>query len=166
MSFDLFYQPCHFGTEPVERKDASAGEVQTDLPVKPLSADDLKSVQRVLARDAQGPDELGDFIVEAGDGGAAEIFCTDLSTGVMVSVRSLTPHVLRFLFDLLKAADWVLLPAMEDSAAIVSSPGLASGFADNFPEVVCESPEDLGKILSGGYDAWTGYRDQILDENG
>ena len=77
-----------------------------------------------------------------------------------------TPNLLRFLFDRLRAADWVLLPVIEGNPAIVSSPGLAIGFADNFPEVVCGSPEELGAILSGDYDAWKRYRDQIVGESG
>ena len=57
-----------------------------------------------------------------------------------------------------------MLPAMEGNPAIVTSPGLASELADEFPEVVCGSPEDLGAILSGGYDAWRRYRNQVVGE--
>ncbi len=62
---------------------------------------------------------------------------------------------------MLKSADWVLLPAMQGNPAIVSSPGLAFGFANNSPEVVCGSPEELGAILSGGFEAWEKYRDRV-----
>jgi hypothetical protein len=37
VSFDIFYQPCRFGAEPVEQKNPFTGEVQTVLPVKPLT---------------------------------------------------------------------------------------------------------------------------------
>ena len=96
----------------------------------------------------------------------AEVFGNNLRTGLTVALRRLTPNLLRFLFDLLRAADWVLLPVIEGNPAIVSSPGLASGFADSFSEVVCGSPEELGAILSGDYDAWKRYRDQIVGESG
>ena len=43
---------------------------------------------------------------------------------------------------------------------------LAIGFTDSFPEVVWGSPEELGAILSGDYDAWKRYRDQIVGESG
>ena len=46
-----------------------------------------------------------------------------------------------------------MFPAMEGNPAIVSTQGMAIEFADSFPEVVCGSPEELGAILSGGYDA-------------
>jgi hypothetical protein len=41
---------------------------------------------------------------------------------------------------------------------------LPSEFADSFPEVVCGSPKELGAILSGGYEGWDRYRDQIVCE--
>lgn len=96
----------------------------------------------------------------------AEVFGNNLSTGLTVALRRLTPNLLRFLFDLLRAADWVLLPVIEGNPAIVSSPGLAIGFADSFPEVVWGSPEELGAILLGDYDACKRYRDQIVGESG
>jgi hypothetical protein len=55
-----------------------------------------------------------------------------------------------------------MFPAMEGNPAIVSSPGLVSEFAGRFTEVVCGSPEELGAILSGGYEAWERYRDRIV----
>ena len=76
----------------------------------------------------------------------------------------LSPDCLQFLIDLLKAAEWVMLPAMEGNPAIVTSPGLASEFSDSFPEVVCNSPEELGAVLSGGYESWERYRDQVMGE--
>ena len=134
MSFDLFYMPSRFGTEPVERKNPFTGEVQTSLPVVPLSAEDVRAVHGVLAgAGARGPDEFGCFVVELGDGGGAEVFASDLETGCMVALRGLTPDLLRFLYDLLGAAEWVLLPAMEGNPAIVTSPGLASGIRRQLP---------------------------------
>jgi hypothetical protein len=167
MSFDLFYQPCRSGTESVERKNPFTGQIQTSLPVEPLSAEDVRAIQAVSAGvSARGPDEFGCFVVELGDGGGAEVFASDLETGCMVALRELTPDLLRFLYDLLAAANWVLLPAMEGNPAIVKSPGLACGFAENFPEVVCSSPDELEEILSSGFDAWRSYRDRVVGEGG
>jgi hypothetical protein len=167
MSFDLFFQPCRSGTEPVERKNPFTGEVQASVPVEPLSAEDEQAIRGVLARTgAREPDEFGCFVVELGDGGAAEIFARDLANGCMVALRGLTPDLLRLLYDLLAAARWVLPPAMECNPAVVTSPGLASGFADGFPEGICGSPEELGEILSGGFGAWKVYRDKIVGDGG
>jgi hypothetical protein len=165
MSFDLFFQPCRSGNEPVERRNPFTGEIQTSLPVEPLSAENVRAIRAVLAGvGACGLDEFGCFVVELGDGGVAEVFASDLATGCMVAIRDLTPDLLRFLHDLLIAAEWVLLPAMEGNPAIVKSPGLASRFADSLPEVVCGSPEELGEILSGGFEAWRRYRDRVVGE--
>lgn len=169
MSFDLFFVPCHFGTEPVERKNPFTGEVQNIFPNLPLSVEDVKAVHGVLsAAGARGPDDFSCYVVEFDDGGVAEVFASDLETGsgCMVVLRGLTADLLRFLFDLLGAADWVLFPAMEGNPAIVRSPGLARGFADSFPEVVCDSPEELGTNLSGGFEAWKRFRDRIVGEKG
>jgi hypothetical protein len=165
MSFDLFYQPCHLGTEPVGRTNPFTGEIESSLPAETLSVEDQAMARGVLAKaGARGPDEFGCFVVEFDDGGGAGVFAGGLGTGCMVALRDLTPDLLRFLYDLLRAADWVLLPAMEGNPAIVTSPGLAIDFADSFPEIVCGSPEELGEILSGGSDAWKTYRDRVVGE--
>jgi hypothetical protein len=127
----------------------------------------VQAVREILvAARARGPDEFGCFVVELGDGGGAEVFATNLEAGCMVAVRGITPDLLRFLFDLLTAANWVLLPAMEGNPAIVKSTVLASGLADSFPEIACGSPEVLGTILSGGFDAWKRYRNQVVGDAG
>ena len=166
MGFDIFYQPCRFGTEPVEQKNPFTGEVQTILPVKPLSSHDLTAVRDVLERaTAVGPDEYGRYLVRFGDGGAVEVYPgDDFETGCTTTLRrALTPDLLRFLFDLLSAADWIMLPAMEGNPAITALPGRADAFADSFPEVVCNSAEELGAVLTGGVDGWKRFRDQIVE---
>jgi hypothetical protein len=165
MGFDIFFSPGRQGTERIERTNPFTGLPMTVLPTIPLSDDELAAVRKVFERaKARGPDEYGCYVVELADGGGAEVFAKDVADGCMVTVRGLSPDCLRFLFDLLKAAEWVMFPAMEGNPAIVSSPGLASEFADSFPEVVCGSPGELGEILSGGYEAWERYRDQIAGE--
>jgi hypothetical protein len=167
VSFDIFYQPCRFGTEPVERKNPFTSEVQTVLPVEPLTSQDLKAVQGVVRSvTATGPDEHGCYLVRLGDGSEVEVHAGNgFESGCMTAIREgITPDILRFLFDLLSAADWIMLPAMEGNPAIVALPGRAKGFADGFPEVVCSSVEELGKVLTGGIEAWMPYKDQIVEE--
>jgi hypothetical protein len=166
MSFALFYQPSRCKVNAVERKNPFSGGTQSARQLEPLSVEDVGRVQAVLAAvRARGPDEFGCFVVQFDDGGEAEVYASDLETGCMVAVRGLTPDLVLFLYDFLVAAAWVLLPAMEGNPAIVSSPGVASEFADSFPEMVCGSPEELGAILSGGFDTWKKYRDQVLGED-
>jgi hypothetical protein len=163
MSFDILYQPCRFGAEPVEQKNPFTGQVQTVLPVKPLSDDDLRVVQEVLEKaGAVVPDEFGCYVVQLGDGGAAEVHAGHLETGCMVALHGgLTRDLLQFLFDLLRSADWIMLPAMEGNPAISALPGRAESFADSFPEVVCRSAVELGAVLSGGSEEWERYRIQL-----
>jgi hypothetical protein len=165
VSFDLFFQPSRFGTEPVERRNPFTGKMQTVRPVEPLSSEDLKAVRDIVQSAAPaGPDDHGGYLIELADGGVAEVYASGgIETGCMIALRrALTPDLLRFLFDLLRAADWIMLPAMEGNPAITALPGRAEGFADSLPEVVCNSAEELGAVLTGGFDRWRQYRDQIL----
>jgi hypothetical protein len=166
MGFDIFFVRSRLRDEVVEKKDPFTGEVMSVRPPEPLTEPQLWAIREVLRRaGAPEPDEYGHSLVEFKDGGDAEVHTDRLEEGCSVTLRSgLSPDCLRLLFDLLKSAEWVMFPAMEGNPAIVSSPGLASEFADDFPEVVCGSPEELGAILSGGYDAWERYRDQIVGD--
>jgi hypothetical protein len=166
MGFDLFFIRSRSRDEMVEKANPFTREVMSVRLVEPLTDSELQAVREVLRR-AGVPelDRSGYSLIQFGDGGAAEVHTSGLEEGCAVTLREcLSPDCLRFLFDLLRAAEWVLLPAMEGNPAIVASPGLASELAGKFPEVVCGSPEELGAILSGGYDAWERYRDQVVGE--
>jgi hypothetical protein len=166
MGFDIFFMRSRSRDEAVEKKNPFTGEVMSVRPPEPLTDSELQAVREVLrGAGAPEPDEVGHSLVEFKDGGDAEVHADRLEEGCSVTLRSgLSPDCLRFLFGLLRAAEWVMLPAMEGNPAIVSSPGLAREFAGSFPETVCGSPEELGAILSGGYEAWEKYRDQIVGE--
>jgi hypothetical protein len=160
VSFDIFFCPWRRGDTPVEQENRFTGEVQTVLPIVPLTPGEVAAVQSVLREaGAQGPDEFGCYVIEVEDGGAAEVFAEQLDDGCMVSVRGLTPGLLGFLYALLKAADWVMLPVMENGVTIAASP--MSQLAG--PEAVpCDSAEGLGVLLKEGFDAWQRYRDQVV----
>src|SRR3954453_13179778 len=166
MGFDIFFVRSRLRSERVERRNPFTGEVMSVRPQEPLTDSELRAVREVLRKaGTPGPDEYGCSLIGFGDGGTATVNTDGLEEGCSVTIRrGLSPDCLRFLIDLLNAAEWVMFPAMEGNPAIVSSPGLASGFADGFPEVVCGSPGELGAILSGGYDAWRRYRDRIVGE--
>jgi hypothetical protein len=163
MSFDIFFQPCRFGDRPIERMNPLTGKPQSSLPNEPLTPAELDAVRHLLERtEAAGPDEHGCYVVRFGDGGGAEVFGGDLRTGCMVAVRGITPDLLQFLIDLLRAGNWVMLPAMEGDIAITASPESLRGVPDGFPRVViCDSAEELGVLLTDGFGAWQRYRDQV-----
>jgi hypothetical protein len=128
MSLDIFFQPCRFTGRPIVKQNPFTGETQSVLGNEPLSAAELKAVQQVLMRaKADGPDEYGCYVVQVDDGAGAEVFGSELATGCMVALREMTADLLQFLFDLLKAGNWVMLPAMEDAVAITTAPECLKG---------------------------------------
>jgi hypothetical protein len=163
MSFDIFFHTGRFSGEPVVKKNTFTGKPQTVIPEEPLTAAEVRAVRQVLRRvGAQGPDEYGCYVVGLEDGGGAEVFADKLKSGCMVSLRGITPDLTRFLFDFLKAGNWVMLPAMEDAVAITTSPGSVKGVPDDFPRIVaCDSADEVGVLLTKGVKAWQGYRDQV-----
>ncbi len=125
---------------------AGIGEASSVLLNEPLSAAELQAVRNtVLKVTANGPDQHGCY------GGTAEVFGSDLASGCMVAMRGMTADMVRFLFALLVAGKWIMLPAMADSVAITNSPGNVAGIPEDFPKIVaCESAEELGVILTNG----------------
>jgi hypothetical protein len=84
----------------------------------------------------------------------------------MVALRGITPDVLRLLLDLLRAGNWVMIPAMENTAAIATSPEAFQSVPDGFPDsAICDSIEDLGMFLDRGFQGWKKYRDRVVGDN-
>jgi hypothetical protein len=167
MSFDIFFVRSRFRDELVEFKSPGTGEVKMVRPQEPLTDSELRAVREVLRKaGAPEPDEHGCCVVSFREAGVAEVYTNDLEKGCMVALRTaLSAECIQFLIDLLRAAEWVMFPAMEGNPVIASGPGLAKEFP-TFTEVVCRSAEELEAILSGGFDAWTRYRARILGELG
>jgi hypothetical protein len=166
MSFDILFKTCRRTGKPVVRKNPFTGKDQTVVPDEPLSPAELKAVKQVLKRAAgRGPDVIGCHVVRLPDGSQAEVFATELANGCVVVLRGFTARLLRFLFDLLKAGDWVMIPVMEEAVAITTSPGSMKGVPTDFPRVVvCNSAEELGTLLSGGVRAWEQNRDHVVGD--
>jgi hypothetical protein len=167
MSFDIFFRPCRFGGATVQKTNPFTGKIESVLVNEPLDTAELEAVRKVLKRaNANGPDEFGCYVVDL-DGGSAEVFGDDLEAGCMVKLWGMTSALSRFLYDLLKAGNWVMLPAMEDIVAITTSPGSIKGIPDDFPKVVvCNSHDELALLLTKGVRTWEKYRDQIVAGGG
>jgi hypothetical protein len=165
MSFDIFFQPCRYGGTTVEKKNPFTGQVQSSLVDEPLNAAESTAVRNVLSQaGVHGPDEYGCYRVDLEDGGNAEVFASNLEWGCSVAARSMTPSLCQFLYRLLKAGNWVMLPVMEEAMAITTSPGSLKRIPDDFPKVVvCNSIEELTVLLADGFGAWEKYRDQLVD---
>ena len=115
MGFDLFFIRSRSRDEMVEKTNPFTREVMSVRLLEPLTDSELQAVREVL-RGAGGPelDQTGYSLIQFGDGGAAEVHTSGLEEGCAVTLReSLSPDCLRFLLDLLRAAEWVMLPAMD-----------------------------------------------------
>jgi hypothetical protein len=166
MSFDIFFKPCRFESRLVEKKNQRTGETRLVHPVEPLTAAELDAVRAVLTKaTTHGPDKFDCHVVGFKDGGTAEVFASNLDMGCMVAVRGITPDFLQFLLDLVKAGNWSMIAAMEDSAVVVSALESVKNAPEDFPRiVVCNSVPELGALLSGGFAKWKAYRDQVVGD--
>jgi hypothetical protein len=163
MSFDIFFQPARYTGVPVVKKNPWTGEDVTVVPSEAISAAEERAVREVLKKGNTKWEDQGCCVIEFDDGGTAEILAKDLTSGCMVALRGITPDVSQFLFDLLKAGNWVMLPAMQDAVAITSSPGSVKGVPNDFPRLVtCNSANEIAVLLREGIGGWQEYRDQIV----
>jgi hypothetical protein len=130
-------------------------------------------VRRVLmTRQHSGPDTYGFYRVRFADDDEVEFSAKGLDGaasfgGCAFHVRRLSPHLFAFLWDIAKAGELVLLPAMKDSIAILSSPDQkqhlpAELINHSWTIVVCESAEELQALLTGGFNSWRKYLDQAI----
>jgi hypothetical protein len=169
MSFDIFFLTCRFGGTPAETPNRFTGKVGSSPPNEPLTAAEVDAVRMVLqAANASGPDAFGCYVLDFEDGGSAEVFADDLSTGCLVAVRGgIGPRLLQFLVDLLRAGNWVMLPTTEPAIAITASPDNVRDLPPDFPRVViCDSAHELRVLLAEGFHAWQRYRDRIVGDEG
>jgi hypothetical protein len=136
VSIDVFFQPGRFD---------EFGQCA------PLAAGEREAVERLLRRVApSGPDTHDCWVVELGDGGIAEVFARDLREGCMFALRGFTPEIVRLLFDVLVAGNWVMLPAVEGCGAIAASMDVVHTPPDGFPSLtVFTSAPALSTLLVG-----------------
>lgn len=162
MSFDIFFQTCRYTGQTKTVKNPFTGQDVVSTESEPLTAAEVKAVREVLAR-YRPSDPLDDDVrVRMPDGSEAEVFGKNLESSCMVALRGLTPALSQFLFELLQAGNWVMLPAMDDDVSITTAPDRVAGLPDDFPRLVeCRSAQELHQLLTGGVQAWERYRDQV-----
>lgn len=168
MSFDIFFQPVRYSGKTLKKKNPFTGQVQSVLESDPLTPAEVQAVRAVLKEaGAKQADEFGCYALRVADGGEAEVVGENLAESCMVALRGLTPGLVTFLMDLLKAGNWVMLPAMEGNPALTAAPDHLKGVPKDFPEITtCTSADELGVILTNGLGAWQRYRDQVVSRAG
>lgn len=166
MSLSIVFRPCRFTGTTVVKKNPFTGIEQNVATNEPLNVAELQAVDQLLKQvTTDGPDDFGFYIIEWDGGGVAEVDCGDLANGCTVTLRGVTSELFQFLFDLLKSAEWVMIPAKEDLVAITTSPERLKGIPKDFPKIVeCHSAEELGVLLSDGIQAWGKHRRQVIGD--
>lgn len=151
MSFDVFLQRF---------KDGNSAEADR-LPIR-----------EVLSESAyRGPDEFGFYVVAFPGGGDVEFSAKGLEsqepfTGCAFHIRGFSDGLVKFIFDVALAGNMVILPAMEGNPLVMVSESQAREIPSDLREdcrpIVVRSGEELGAVLSGGFEGWAAYRNQIL----
>lgn len=94
-------------------------------------------------------------------GDEVELFDQGQHAGCMVALHSLTPDVCAFLFDLVDHSGLFMLPTIAEPRAVRARNNPRPPFPDrSLQELEIADGAELYAFLSGGYDAWSAYRDQ------
>jgi hypothetical protein len=151
MSFDVFLQRFA-GGEPAQVDGRAVREV-------------LSSVTH------RGPDDFGFYAVTLSDGAEVELSAKGLETrasftGCAFHIRESSDGLMKFMFDIARAGDMVIVPAMEGNPLILVSQqqqnDVPVDLRESFQPVVVGSAGELGAALSGGFEGWAAYREQVL----
>jgi len=137
---------------------------------------DRRAVREVLAKTTyRGPDDFGFYVVAFPDGVEVEFSASGLEsqesfTGCVFHIRGIGDDLIKFMFDVARAGDMVMIPAMEDTPLVLVSDAqrsaVPSDMLDDLRPALVRSPEELGALLSGGFDGWSAYRDKVLGQSG
>jgi hypothetical protein len=155
LSFDVFAQSFRNG-------DAT-----------PADATAARAVM-ATARHKHDP-QFNSYDVEFADGSHLEMYAGGLDggekpfDGAMFALRGVSSSVGDFIFEFTRAANCVLLPAMEPACVLLThehqSEHLPRGMSDDFQVMVISSGAELLAALEGGYETWRAYRDQVVQRH-
>jgi len=154
MSFDVFLQRF-------------AGGESARVDRQPLLAV-LKSASY------RGPDDFGFYVVEFADGVDVEFSAKGLEsedpfTGCAFHIRGFGDGLMQFMFDIARAGDMVIIPAMEGNPLVLVAEGqrrnVPADLQESFQSIVVASAGELGAILSGGFKGWSAYRDRVFRQS-
>jgi hypothetical protein len=133
---------------------------------------DRRPVRDVLATaDYRGPDDFGFYVVAFPDGVEVEFSARGLEseesfTGCAFHIRGIGDGLLKFMFDVARAGDMVIIPAMEGNPLVLVSElqraRVPADIRGSLQPILARSPEELGAVLTGGFEGWVAYRDHVL----
>lgn len=137
MSFDVFLQRFAAG--------------------KPAEVDRQAVSEALRTTTYRGPDEFGFYVVAFPDGVDVEFSARGLEsdesfTGCAFHIRGSGDHLMQFVFDVARAGDMVILPAMEGNPLVLVSEAqrtdLPTDIVDGFEPILVRSPEELAAVLT------------------
>jgi hypothetical protein len=136
---------------------------------------DRRSVRKVLAAATyRGPDDFGFYVVAFPDGVEVEFSAKGLEsgesfTGCAFFIRGFGDGLMKFMLDIARAGDMVIIPAMEGNPLVLVSEeqkkNVPADLQENFQSIVVRSAGELGAVLGGGFEGWSKYRDQVLRQS-
>jgi hypothetical protein len=104
-------------------------------------------------------------ILKFSDGSQVEFYSNDRLDGGMFALRGFSRQIMNFIYKFAEAAGCAILPAMEGAYVVLPSPELAQhlhpDIKSRFKQVLVRDGAELETILSGGYEAWLEYADQL-----
>jgi hypothetical protein len=153
MSFDVFL---------MRFKNGKSADVDR-LPV-------LEVLKATMYRDLND----GLYVVNLRDGVHVEFFAKDLESqsafkGCSFGIRGFGECLMKFMLDIAKAGDMVMLPAMKGNPLIMVSEqqrrNVPADLLASFPPVVVNSADELAAVLRGGFQGWSAYRDYVVEKS-
>lgn len=136
---------------------------------------DRRPVREVLrAATYRGPDDFGFYVVAFPDGVEVEFSASGLEsegsfTGCAFHIRGLGDSLTKFMFDVARAGDMVIIPVMEGNPLVLVSESqnasVPSDVGESLQPILVRSPDELGAVLTGGFEGWSAYRDQVLRQS-
>lgn len=109
------------------------------------------------------------FTIQLGNGSVVEVQkCSPPNSNRFTSawfmIRGLNDAVAGLLFECARSTGGVLIPAADPSPCILVDVSQRDELPADFrqPLVECRSPAELSALLRTGYQAWSQYRDQVV----
>ena len=87
-------------------------------------------------------------------------------TGCTFHIRGFGDGLMRFILDIARAGDMVILPAMEGNPLILVSKeqinDVPVDVRENFRSIIVSDAGELDAVLAGGFEGWSAYRDHVV----
>ena len=112
------------------------------------------------------------YVIRLKDGSQVELQAGGLTSSERFKmatffIRGGTDGIAQLIFECAQVTGGVLIPTMDQNPCIMVDTSQRAELPHNFtqPVVECASAEELTRLLRSGYQAWSRYRDQIVQSH-